>query len=466
MRRAVAAATSMLDGVIDCAAIMRNVGLAATTARSIWSCSRQNRISALRTAAISVRLGMIRLASGKILTLATARSRASALSATGCVTNMRSCALFLRIRRATARFRRRRRPRPRRLPLSGGGKIHFTSLDAVLAQPVPVDLLLPIHRGDAEIWSHGVLPLLGLRSAHLCRKKPGRASHRAPTLPPPASGGRVGWGDFCNDLMSQACFQRLASTGDDDEQDHTPQSRARRSAGAPGRDGRARRGAERQAPLAHGDLVAEAPARPRHVGGARRRAHRRALGRPPRNHGFRRGRDRAGLRSARCGRLRRRRNGSYRCVLLAGQGAGRFVLHYGAVRAHAQRARRLDRRRRRPGAVGRDLCAVRSQAVHGGQYRRVHGRLVPPRDKKPRRRARPENPLARPRRRGLSPARRYSADDLARRNFGGAAIGRDRRRRIRRPRLRYRARASTASRHFITGPASTSRTAPANASSR
>ncbi len=43
------------------------------------------------------------------------------------------------------------------------------------------------------------------------------------------------------------------------------------------------------------------------------------------------------------------------------------------------RARRLDRRRRRPGAVGRALRAVRRQAVHGRQYRRLHGRLVPPR---------------------------------------------------------------------------------------
>ena len=37
--------------------------------------------------------------------------------------------------------------------------------------------------------------------------------------------------------------------------------------------------------------------------------------------------------------------------------------------------------------VGRALRAVRRQAVHGRQYRRVHGRLVPPRAQEPRRRA-------------------------------------------------------------------------------
>ena len=37
----------------------------------------------------------------------------------------------------------------------------------------------------------------------------------------------------------------------------------------------------------------------------------------------------------------------------------------------AERACGLDRRRRRPGAVGRDVRAVRRQAVHGRQYRRL-----------------------------------------------------------------------------------------------
>ena len=208
-----------------------------------------------------------------------------------------------------------------------------------------------------------------------------------------------------------------------------------------GARGRAGSGAKRQAALAHGHVVAEAAARPRHVGGAHRRTHRQAFRRPARDHRLGRGRNRAGLRGARCGRLRRCRDGPHRRVLLAGQGAGRGVLHHGAVRAHAERACRLDRRRRRAGAVGRDLRAVRRQAVHGRQYRRVHGRLVSPRDQKPRRRARPENPLARARRRSLSPARRHSADHRARRNSGRAAIGRARRRRIRRSRLRHRARA-------------------------
>src|SRR6202043_3844467 len=69
MRRAVAVATSILDGVIDCAAIRRRSGLASITARSILSWSRQNKISALRTASIKVRLGMIRLVSANTLTL-------------------------------------------------------------------------------------------------------------------------------------------------------------------------------------------------------------------------------------------------------------------------------------------------------------------------------------------------------------------------------------------------------------
>ena len=43
----VAAATSMFDGEIDCAAMARSFGLAAITSRSIRSCSRQNRMSHL-----------------------------------------------------------------------------------------------------------------------------------------------------------------------------------------------------------------------------------------------------------------------------------------------------------------------------------------------------------------------------------------------------------------------------------
>ena len=98
-----------------------------------------------------------------------------------------------------------------------------------------------------------------------------------------------------------------------------------------------------------------------------------------RHHRLRRRRDRAGLRGAGRGRQRRRRYRPHRLVLLAGQDAGGGVLHHRAVRPDADRARRLDRGRRRAGAVGRALRAVRRQAVHGRQYRRLHGRLVPPR---------------------------------------------------------------------------------------
>ncbi len=153
------------------------------------------------------------------------------------------------------------------------------------------------------------------------------------------------------------------------------------------RAGRARRRSARRAlrraradqALAHGHLLAEAPARPRHVGRARRRAHRGALRRPAADHRVGRGRSGARLRGARRGRRRRRRDGPHRLVLLAGQAAGRRVLHHRAVRADAGRARRLGRGRRRAGAVGRALRAVRRQAVHGRQHRRLHGRLVPPR---------------------------------------------------------------------------------------
>ncbi len=55
--------------------------------------------------------------------------------------------------------------------------------------------------------------------------------------------------------------------------------------------------------------------------------------------------------------------------------------------------------------------------------------------------ARAQAALARPRRRGLSPARRHAADHAAGGDPHQPAIGRARRRRIRRPRLRHRARA-------------------------
>ena len=138
--------------------------------------------------------------------------------------------------------------------------------------------------------------------------------------------------------------------------------------------------ANRQASLAHGDVLAEAAAGARHVGRTRRRAHRHAVRRTARDHRLGGGRSGAGFRSARRGRQRRRRDGTHGGVLLAGQGAGDGLLHHRAVRADAERACRLDRCRRRPGAMGRALRAVRRQAVHGRQYRRLHGRLVSPRD--------------------------------------------------------------------------------------
>ena len=124
-------------------------------------------------------------------------------------------------------------------------------------------------------------------------------------------------------------------------------------------------------------------ARPRHVGRARRRTHQRVVRRAAADR-------RSTPRARSCRRfevldavgVRRRRDGPHRVVLLAGQGPGRGVLHHRSVRAHAWRACRLGRCRRRPGAVGRALRAVRREAVHGRQYRRLHGRLVPPRDQR------------------------------------------------------------------------------------
>ena len=112
MRRAVAAATSILSGVIDIDAIARKEGFAAITSRSMGSCSRLNRISQARAPAISLSLAMTRLPSGLTVTSAMVRSRVSALSATGWVTKTRT------ITQSTARSRRRRRPRPARRPES------------------------------------------------------------------------------------------------------------------------------------------------------------------------------------------------------------------------------------------------------------------------------------------------------------------------------------------------------------
>src|SRR5689334_10077302 len=110
MPRLVASATSILSGVIDIEQTARSLGLAASTARSIRSWSRQNRKSHFFTAAISFDLPTILLESGWILTLAMARSRSSALAAIGWVTKTRG----LTVTAATARYRQRRQRRTAR----------------------------------------------------------------------------------------------------------------------------------------------------------------------------------------------------------------------------------------------------------------------------------------------------------------------------------------------------------------
>src|SRR6185437_13316237 len=89
MTRLVASSTSILSGVIDIEATARSFGLAASTRRSILSCSRENRMSHFFTAAINFGLARILLESGLILTMAMARSRSSALGAIGWLTKMR-----------------------------------------------------------------------------------------------------------------------------------------------------------------------------------------------------------------------------------------------------------------------------------------------------------------------------------------------------------------------------------------
>ena len=107
MPRLVASATSILSGVIDIEATARNFGLAASTARSMRSCSSENRMSHFFTAAISFGLAMILLELVLILTAAIARRRSSALGAIGCVTKTR----VLPLTAATARHRPRHRRR-------------------------------------------------------------------------------------------------------------------------------------------------------------------------------------------------------------------------------------------------------------------------------------------------------------------------------------------------------------------
>src|SRR5438552_5820946 len=89
IRRAVAAATSISEGVIFIEAIARRLALAAMTSQSTRSCSRQNRISCSRTAARSSSWVMMCTASGFHSTSATLRKRSIALFATGCVMNTR-----------------------------------------------------------------------------------------------------------------------------------------------------------------------------------------------------------------------------------------------------------------------------------------------------------------------------------------------------------------------------------------
>ena len=89
MPRAVASARSMRSCVMFIDDTALSFGLAASTSRSTVSCSSDSRMSQRFTASISLSFGSTRLESGLTSTSATARRRASALSAIGWVTKTR-----------------------------------------------------------------------------------------------------------------------------------------------------------------------------------------------------------------------------------------------------------------------------------------------------------------------------------------------------------------------------------------
>ena len=141
----------------------------------------------------------------------------------------------------------------------------------------------------------------------------------------------------------------------------------------------------------------------------------------------------ARLRGVRRRAARHRRLHAFDALLLAEQGQDPQPLHHRAVRHDEQRNGGMAALRRRPGAVGRDLCPVRPEGVPCRLDQRADGRLVQPRDQVGRRRQRPQDAHPRPGRRGAAQARRDHRQPAGGRDLRRPAVRRHRRHRVGRP---------------------------------
>ena len=141
------------------------------------------------------------------------------------------------------------------------------------------------------------------------RSRGPRTRHRRRSLPPTTSTVGSGHGPV-HHFIAGGEHRRTRPSMERAHDEHHPTNRlGDRSNDCSGRS----LGRPRPDPaLAHGHLMAQAPARPGHVRGARRRTDKRLVRRPFTDRCPRRGRGRSGVRSAPCGRLRRCRNGPHR----------------------------------------------------------------------------------------------------------------------------------------------------------
>ena len=185
--------------------------------------------------------------------------------------------------------------------------------------------------------------------------------------------------------------------------------------------------------MAHGHELAQGAAGPRCRRGAPRRQHHRHERRAAHDQGLCGGRAGAGARVLRRGRQRHGAARPRRLVLPHGQDRGRAVLHRVSLRLHHGRARCLGEARQRPEAVGRALRALRHPRLPRRQHGHADARVVPQGDPFARG---PEGPQV-PRTGQPGPrarqARRHARDPAGRRDLPGAAVGRDRCRRVDRP---------------------------------
>lgn len=178
--------------------------------------------------------------------------------------------------------------------------------------------------------------------------------------------------------------------------------------------------------MAHGHAVAAQFARSRRCCAKSRRPHRPCLGRPHFGASVLGGRSCAGP-----GCLRRSRGGHgrslpRRAVLLDFEIAGHRFLRLVSVRHDRLRTARLDDAWRRPGAVRRNLRALRREAVHLRQFGSAMAGLVPARTALDRRFPRPAFPHGGPGRRNVSARRRFRRLAAGGRNLRRLAVGRHR----------------------------------------